>query len=93
MTNKNTYKKVSETEFKETEQISVTQEKVYSLKSLYEKKICIIDQLEREQKELESRITTRKAELEKVEELIAKAEELGIKEVSSVKEEPKEIPV
>ena len=80
------YQKISPTEFKVTKTITETKEEIYSIQSLLQKKVYLLEQIQRQKEELGRQIEEAKKELEKIESLIEKAKELGIEDIGEIEE-------
>ena len=72
------YEKVSDTEFKETEEITEIKETIYSIEELLNDKARLLSEIKSFKEDTAEKLKEMEAELAKIEALILKAEKLGI---------------
>ena len=74
------YEKLSDTEFRETTEVTDTKVIVHSIGQLLDDRRALSQQVARQTKELNDAIAMANAELSKIDVLLAQATELGVKE-------------
>ena len=82
------YEKLSDTEFRETTEVTDTKVIVHSIGQLLDDRRALSRQIARQTEELNEAIAVATAELAKIDALLLKATELGVKEVATVINEP-----
>ena len=74
------YDRVSDTEFRETVEVTDTKVRVHSIGQLLDDRRALSQQVARQTEELNGAIAMANAELSKIDVLLAQATELGVKE-------------
>ena len=80
------YEKLSDTEFRETTEVTDTKVRVHSIGQLLDDRRALSQQIARQTKELDESIASANAQLDKIDALLAKATELGVKEAKIIDE-------
>ena len=82
------YEKLSDTEFQETTEVTDTKVRVHSIDRLLGDRAALSEQIVRQTEELNEAIARASAELAKIDALLVKATELGVKEETVLEPEP-----
>ena len=80
------YEKLSDTEFRETTEVTDIKVIVHSIGQLLDDRRALSQQVARQTKELNDAIAMANAELSKIDVLLAQATELGVKEAKIIDE-------
>ena len=80
------YEKLSDTEFRETTEVTDTKVIVHSIGQLLDDRRALSQQVARQTKELNDAIAMANAELSKIDVLLAQATKLGVKEAKIIDE-------
>jgi len=80
------YEKLSDTEFRETTEVTDTKVIVHSIGQLLDDRRALSQQIARQTKELNDAIAMANAELAKIDALLTQATELGVKEAKIIDE-------